>query len=501
MELQQLFQTVGGAVLSGSSSMAITGLEYHSQRIQPGHVFFAIHGFREDGLSYVADAASRGAVAVVSEAAAPENLAPGISSWVRVPDARRALALASCRFYGNPSGEIPLVGITGTNGKTTVSFLIASVLEQAGMRPALIGTLGNRLRFSGRPVQVATPQTTPESLDLQRLLREAIDHRGAAAVMEVSSHSLVLDRVSGCRFHTALWTTFSRDHLDFHESMENYFLAKQKLFLPSENGPAPRYAILNADDDRIDAVRKLTPAQVISFGMKPRADVSASQWNCSPARLEMTIQIPAGPMEIESPLTGAHNACNLLAAVAACIALEVPAEHIQEGLRSVTVPGRMEPIDEGQPFAVMVDYAHTDEGIRTLVATAREWTKQGRLTIVFGCGGDRDRSKRPLMGQAAAECDRVILTSDNPRTEDPVQILNDVRVGLQKGSANYLVEQDREAAIRQALLDARAGDTVLIAGKGHETWQIVGQDRMPFDDREVAGRILREMGFSPADRK
>jgi UDP-N-acetylmuramoyl-L-alanyl-D-glutamate--2,6-diaminopimelate ligase len=499
MTLQQLFQPVLGTVLFGDGNTAIAGLEHHSGRLLAGQVFFAIQGFRQDGHRFIPDALQRGASAVASELPPPANWAGSRAVWVQVPNVRKALALAAAEYYGHPSQQLNLIGVTGTNGKTTTSFLIASILHAAGRRPALLGTIEYRLAFGEDSTRHPAPNTTPESLELQRFLREVVDTGGRAAVMEVSSHSLVLERVTGCAFHTAVWTNFSRDHLDFHGDIGEYFAAKSRLFLVSEVLPAPSCAVLNADDPRVSDLRGKTPSRVLQFGIEQPADVTARKWKASRGGIEFTAQTPAGPIELSSPLVGRHNVYNLLAAAAAGFALELSPEQIREGVRSVRVPGRMEAIEEGQPFAVYVDYAHTDEALKNVVASARELTPQGQLIVVFGCGGDRDRTKRPLMGLAAAACDRVVLTSDNPRTEDPLQVLNDVMVGLQKGSANYVVEPDRAVAIERALREARAGDTVLIAGKGHETHQIVGDQRLPFDDREVARAVLRNLGFGQSE--
>jgi UDP-N-acetylmuramoyl-L-alanyl-D-glutamate--2,6-diaminopimelate ligase len=498
MTLQELFRTVRGAAFFGDRGIRISGLQYHSARVQPGNVFFAIRGYRQDGHRFLEEARRRGAAAVASELPSSDRLAAGTACWVQVPDARNALALTAAEFYRHPSRDLQLVGVTGTNGKTTVSFLIASILNAAARQPALLGTIEYRLAFGDPAASAPAPQTTPESLDLQRLLREVVDRGGGAAVMEVSSHSLVLERVTACSFHTAVFTNFARDHLDFHASAEEYFQAKSRLFLPSEEGPAPRFAILNADEERVSQLGDRTPSRVMRFGIDRSSDVGAGRWKSGRGGIEVTAQTPAGPIEISSALVGRHNVYNLLAGVAAGLALEVSPDAIQNGIRDLRVPGRMEAIEEGQPFAVFVDYAHTDEALKTLVASARELAGAGELILVFGCGGDRDRGKRPLMGLAAAGCDRVILTSDNPRTEDPLQILNDVMVGLQKGNANYAVEPDRALAIERALREARAGDTVLLAGKGHETYQMVGQERLPFDDRAVARAALRELGFEGA---
>jgi len=507
MTLQQLFQSIRGASFSGDPQFAISGLEYDSRRVSPGQVFFAICGYRQDGHRFIPQALERGAVAVASESAPPPDFQPrgkgaggaGAPVWVQVPSIRLALALGAGEFYGHPSRDLALVGVTGTNGKTTVSFLIASILDAAGKKPALIGTIEYRPRFADPAASVPAPNTTPESLDLQRLLREVADGGGQAAVMEVSSHSLVLERVAGCEFHAAVWTNFSRDHLDFHSGAEDYFAAKSRLFVPSENHPAPRFAVLNGDEARLAAIAEQTPARVLRFGIENPADVCAKKWKAGPGGIRFTAQTSAGPLEIESPLVGRHNVYNLLAAAAAAMALEATPDQIQQGVRSLRVPGRMEAVNQGQPFGVYVDYAHTEEGLRNAVAAARELDPTGQLILVFGCGGDRDRSKRPLMGLAAAACDRIFLTSDNPRSEDPLQIINDVTVGLQKANAHYVIEPDRASAITRALAEARAGDIVLIAGKGHENYQVVGDQRLPFDDRQAARAALGKMGFERKD--
>jgi UDP-N-acetylmuramoyl-L-alanyl-D-glutamate--2,6-diaminopimelate ligase len=493
MTLAHLFQSISGSRISGDAQRIVAGLEYDSRRIAVGEAFFAISGFRQDGHRFIPDALDRGASAIVSESA--PRAEAGSAAWVQVPNVRRALALAAAEFYSHPSRALDLVGVTGTNGKTTTAFLIASILDAAGRCPALFSTIEYRPRFGQPECRVPAPNTTPESLDLQRMLREAADAGGKAAVMEVSSHSLALDRVAGCSFHTAVWTNFSRDHLDFHSGVEDYYAAKARLFLPVEDKPAPSFAVLNADDSRIVAIAPQTTAPVLTFGIEQPADVSTRKWRASRSGLAFTAQTPRGRIELQSPLVGRYNIYNLLAATAAGIALEATLEQIQQGVSGLTVPGRMEAIQEGQTFGVYVDYAHTEEALKNLVAAAREQNPDGRLILVFGCGGDRDRSKRPLMGMAAAACDRVILTSDNPRTEDPLQVINDVTVGLQRADASYVVEPDRAVAIERALEEAKPGDTVLIAGKGHENYQIVGDARIPFDTRAAARSPLRKLGF------
>ena len=495
MILQQLFERISDAHIHGDPNLSVTGLEYHSQRVAPGQVFFAIHGFQEDGNRFIAEAVARGAVAVASELSPPSFQPEKIAAWVQVPDARKALALAANRFYGEPSRDLRLVGITGTNGKTTTAFLLASILERAGWKPALLGTIEYRLGQGERGPRWVAPHTTPESLDLQRMLREVVQAGGRSTVMEVSSHALALERVTGCSFHTAVFTNFSRDHLDFHGDLESYYAAKERLFLPSEETPPPAFAVLNADDARLSALRSKIGSRVITFATEAAADVTARKWKATRGGLEFTAATPAGPVEVRSPLLGRHNVSNLLAAIAAALPFEVAPEDVSAALLPVRVPGRMETVEEGQPFSVMVDYAHTDDALRHLIASARELNPQGRLLLVFGCGGERDRSKRPLMGMAAGACDWVVLTSDNPRGEDPLQILNDVTVGLQKVSANYVAEPDRARAIEKALGEARSGDMVLLAGKGHEKYQIIRDQKIPFDDREAARAALRALGY------
>ena len=495
MILQQLFAGVADARLDGNPNCSVTGLAYHSQRVTPGDIFFAIRGWKEDGNRFIPEAVSRGAVAVASELPSDQYAGAKPPAWIQVPNVRRALALAAAMFYGDPSCELRLVGITGTNGKTTTAFLVSSILEEAGEQPALFGTIEYRLAGERGERSVAS-HTTPESLDLQRMLREVVRRGGRSAVMEVSSHALALERVTGCRFHAAVFTNLSRDHLDFHGDVESYYAAKEKLFLPPEGTPPPAYAVLNADDPRSAGLRSKIRGPIVTYGLESAADVTTRKWKATTQGIEFTATTPAGPVEVRSALLGRHNVSNLLAAIAAAVTLEIPPEATGRGISAVRVPGRMETIDEGQPFRVVVDYAHTEDALRALIASARELCPQGRVLLVFGCGGERDRSKRPAMGMAAGACDWVVLTSDNPRGEDPLQILNDVTVGLQKASANYVAEPDRARAIERAIGEARPSDLVLLAGKGHETVQIIGEQKIPFDDREVARATLRALGFS-----
>jgi len=500
MRLEQLFEEVPGTTLFGDPTLEISGLEYDSRRVGPGQLFFAIHGMKQNGEQFIPEALERGAIAIASESAPDPRSTGKPSSWVQVANARTAMALASNRYYGYPSRKIKLIGVTGTNGKTTTSHVLASILRCAGWKPSLFGTIEYWLNLAEGDERWRAPNTTPESLDLQRLLHRVVEGGGLSAVMEVSSHSLALDRVAGCSFHLAIFTNFSRDHLDFHNDLEAYFAAKEKLFLGSETTPAPAFAILNADDPRYPALRAGTPSRVVTYAVDAEADVVARKWKGGAGGLQFTADTPAGPVEVHSSLPGRHNVYNLLASVAAAVTLEVPPTEISQGILLVQVPGRLEPLELGQPFGVFVDYAHTDDALRHLLAAAKEWQGTGRIILVFGCGGERDRSKRPLMGMAAGEADNVVLTSDNPRSEDPLGILNDVIVGLQKVRANYEVEPDRARAIQMAIQKARPGDTVLIAGKGHESTQWVGSEKILFDDRHVAREALRQLGYqSPGE--
>jgi UDP-N-acetylmuramoyl-L-alanyl-D-glutamate--2,6-diaminopimelate ligase len=410
---------------------------------------------------------------------------------VRVADARKALATIGANFYGRPVDRLELVGITGTNGKTTTSFLVDSIVRAAGRRTGLFGTIEYRTPADIRPATT----TTPESLDLQRFLAEIVQEGGTNAVLEASSHALALDRLWGCRFAAAVFTNLTRDHLDFHRTMEDYFMAKRRLFEGTGAG-APAVGVLNVDDPYGKQLVGVA-ARTITYGLGNGAEVAPRKLPASFLRLEFTAETPGGRVDVRSPLIGRINVYNLLAAVATGVALGFPREAIETGVRELAlVPGRFERIDLGQPFLVVVDYAHTDDALKNLLATARDLDPNGRVITLFGCGGDRDRAKRPLMGEAAGRMsDVVVLSTDNPRSEDPLKIINDAQVGLQRTPAKVLIEPDRERAIELALDQARPGDIVLLAGKGHETKQVLKDRTLELDDREVARRLLRQRGF------
>jgi UDP-N-acetylmuramoyl-L-alanyl-D-glutamate--2,6-diaminopimelate ligase len=475
------------------ASLPIQGLDFDSRRVQPGWLFFAFPGAKADGRQFAADALGRGAAAVVSESEAPPELAP---RWIRAEQGRQALALASRNFYGRPDERIALTGITGTNGKTTTSYLIDSVLRTAGYKTALIGTIEYHL--AGRVLPAVN--TTPESLEFVRLLSELEREGGSHAIMEVSSHALALGRVYGMRFHTAVFTNLTRDHLDFHGTMEDYFAAKNLLFMGA-GGPPPRYAVINRDDPASSRLKLSPSTKVLRYGTGADADLRARHISSGFQGLRFDVQYGKTRIPIESPLIGRINVYNILAACGAAVSHAVPVETISRGIGALrAVPGRFERIDEGQPFVVAVDYAHTDDALRNVIAVARGLNPK-RVITLFGCGGDRDRAKRPLMGQAAAEAsDLVVLTSDNPRSEDPLAIMNDALVGIRRTDVPHIVEPDRASAIARALKEAREGDIVILAGKGHENYQVLKDRTISFDDRAVAREVLRGYGYHKSNQ-
>ncbi|MGD0128041.1 MAG: UDP-N-acetylmuramoyl-L-alanyl-D-glutamate--2,6-diaminopimelate ligase [Terriglobia bacterium] len=489
MKLTDLLRGLDGLDIGLEAEGEVTSLACDSRHVRRGSLFFAVQGEKADGHTFVSQALDRGAVAIVSERLPPKELA---SRWVRVPRIRRALSTAGRRFYNLPDLHLKLVGITGTNGKTTTAFLVDSILRAAGIRTGLFGTIEYR---AGGEVLPAL-NTTPESLDLWSYLAQTVEAGGDGAVMEVSSHALAQERVWGFPYYVAVFTNLTRDHLDYHKDFEHYFEAKRRLF-EGLGTPPPATAVINIDDPWGRKLLELRGSRQLTYGMNSNAQVKVKRLDSRHDGLEGTIVTPAGKLELVSSLVGRANLANILAATAASIAYGVPLELIELGLRNLkAVPGRFERIDEGQTFLVVVDYAHTDDALRNVLNTARELTRN-RLIVVFGCGGERDRAKRPMMGEAAGSLsDLAVLTSDNPRSEDPLLIMNDALVGLQKAGKPYWAEVDREKAIRKALEEAREGDVVVLAGKGHETYQVLKDGPIPFDDREVARRVLREMGYS-----
>jgi len=492
--------------VTGPLEVPIRGLAIDSRAVAPGDLFVALRGSLADGHAHLAEALSLGAAALMVESL-PAGIAPGGRPVVVVADSRRSLAPLAARFFGHPSEELTLIGVTGTNGKTSTTYLLESMLASAGRRPGLIGTV--EVRFAGE--QLRSINTTPESLELQRILR-AMRNRGVDAVaMEVSSHALTIGRTDGCRFAVAALTNVTQDHLDFHQTMEAYRNAKLRLF--GEQLRAGASAVVNLDDPSAEhflAAARRAGARTLGVARKGGAGVDASLEEASVTRggTRARLRLPSGALDVELPLLGDFNLENLLVAVGCAVALGIEPAAIARGVAGCPqVPGRVERVDPQQPDTptVLVDYAHTPDAVDKLLRTIRPMAR-GRLITVFGCGGDRDRGKRAPMAEAVARwSDRTIATSDNPRTEDPERILDDVAAGLgglcrvepaalDASTASYVRLVDRREAIALAVALARPEDTVVIAGKGHEDYQIVGRERLPFDDRHEARRALERRG-------
>ncbi|GAC1636144.1 MAG: UDP-N-acetylmuramoyl-L-alanyl-D-glutamate--2,6-diaminopimelate ligase [Candidatus Acidiferrum sp.] len=480
-----------GAVLTHvQAATLIRSVACDSRKVQPQGLFFALQGAKEDGTKFARDAVSRGAVAVVSEAVAPAQL-PNSVAWIRVPAARKALAVAAANFYGHPANSLQLAAVTGTNGKTTTTSLIDSIVKASGAKTGLFGTIAYHTPLGDYPA----PNTTPESVDLQGFFAEIRDAGGKFAILEASSHSLMMDRLWGCHFQAAVFTNLTREHMDFHKTFEDYFAAKRRLFEGTGAGPA-EVAVLNADDEYGPRLRGIAKSTV-TYGIENAADISAKKFQLNFSGLTFTAHTPNGKLQIASSLVGRINVYNILAAIGAAQALGLSNEVIEAGVKNLaSVSGRFQQVALGQPFLVIVDYAHTDDALQNLIKTARELNSKGRVITLFGCGGGKDRTKRPVMGEVAGRLsDLTILTNDNPRQEDPLKIISDVVVGLQKTNGKYLIEPDREKAISIAIDEAREGDIVLLAGKGHEDYQALADTILPWDDREQARRALRDRGF------
>ena len=484
----------GLQVPRGGGDPQILGLDYDSRRVKPGWAFVAMQGEATNGNRYIDSALQNGAVAVVTDS--PEEKPRPEVAWTVVPHGRTALAQLSANFYKRPADKLKLTGVTGTNGKTTTTFLIESILNFCGRKPALIGTIEYHIAGKIFPA----PHTTPESLELNQLFSQALAAGATEAVMEVSSHALEQGRVFGIHYDVAVFTNLTRDHLDYHKDMQSYFAAKRMLFAGAGGRP-PRAAVINAEDEYGSALLSVSrnmSEHLISYGIN-RGEVQAANIDLQPQGTAFDLMTPLGKVKIRSSLIGQVNVYNVTAAASAALARGCSLDQISQAVAHFQqVPGRFERVDCGQPFTVVVDYAHTDDALRNLTAIARDFAgrsgARGRVITVFGCGGDRDRSKRPLMGEAAGKgSDFVVLTSDNPRSEDPRKIMDDAVPGLKRSGVRYAVEADRRKAVAMALAEARAGDVVLIAGKGHEKVQITREGAAPFDDVQVAREALQKM--------
>jgi UDP-N-acetylmuramoyl-L-alanyl-D-glutamate--2,6-diaminopimelate ligase len=481
MRLSELTRGLG---LPGSpgADPEVTGVEHDSRRVRPGDLFVALPGQRFDGRAFAAAAVAAGAVAVAGPA--PEERGTEVAApWLVVDDPRPLLGPLAARVHGHPDRELILAGVTGTNGKSTVATLIAAILSAAGHPAGFIGTLGYRFQENS----YEGGHTTPEASDLFRILREMRDDGAAAVAMEVSSHALAMGRVGGAAFDAAVFTNLTRDHLDYHQDFEDYFAAKRMLFDLLKPGRRPAF---NVDDPYGRRLAAEIP-DALTFG--ERGEVSAREVALTTAGIRGILTTPRGEVPFTTSLLGRYNFSNLLAAAAAAETLGLPHEAVAAAFAAQRpVPGRLEPVDRGQPFAVFIDYAHTDAALDAVLRSAREVVEGGKVAVVFGCGGDRDPGKRPLMGKIAGElADLVIATSDNPRSEEPLAILAAVEEGLKaSGNRGYRLVPDRRAAIREAIAAAEPGWAVVVAGKGHETYQIVGDKKLPFSDLEEIGQAL-----------
>ncbi|MDG0793272.1 UDP-N-acetylmuramoyl-L-alanyl-D-glutamate--2,6-diaminopimelate ligase [Cohnella ginsengisoli] len=491
MQLNQLAKELLLHRIVGDGGVHIQGIEADSRAVEAGQLFFCLPGHTVDGHDFAPQALERGAAALVVSRELPLS-APQLV----VPDVRRALAVLADSWYGHPSHKLRPIGVTGTNGKTTTTYLIERILSDAGISPGVIGTIEARYAGASYPMS----GTTPDILPLQRLLGAMAETGTERAVMEVSSHALEQGRTWGTRFRTAIFTNLTQDHLDYHVTMEAYADAKGLFFsrLGNDYGAGPEdrsFAVLNADDPVSAKFAKLTAAEVVTYGIEQEADVSAQNVRISSRGTSFDVETFRGSKSVQLRMVGKFNVYNALASLTAALCEGIGLDAAVASLEAVPgVPGRVEAVDEGQPYAVVVDYAHTPDGLDNVLRAVRE-IAEGRVICVFGCGGDRDRTKRPIMGKiAAALADVMLVTSDNPRSEDPLAILRDIEAGLKEDAVDpgrYELEPDRGAAIHKAVEMAGPGDVVLIAGKGHETYQIIGDVTHDFDDRLTARDAIR----------
>jgi UDP-N-acetylmuramoyl-L-alanyl-D-glutamate--2,6-diaminopimelate ligase len=503
MRLADLILDLEHLDFKGDPGVEITGLAYDSRQVKAGYLFVALRGNTLDGHGYLGDAIQRGATALVAEAF---DGTPARTAAVRVSNSRAALSKLAVRFYDEPAAGLNLIGITGTNGKTTTSYLLESILRAAGAKPGVIGTINYRLGGRTYPA----PLTTPESLDLMRLLREMADEGVTDVIMEVSSHALDQNRTADCPFKVAVFTNLSRDHLDYHRTMGAYFKAKSRLFteLQATRSEGQAHAVINRDDPKGAELIRLTRANLMTYGLGKDCDLHADGVSADYAGIGARLITPVGEAAVRSPLLGAFNTYNILAATGAALALGVALDDVVTGIEQLNVvPGRLETVPNPRGLRMVVDYAHTPDALSKTMGTLKLLV-EGKLITVFGCGGDRDKGKRYEMGLAAGQqSDLVVITSDNPRSEEPSAIIAQVESGTRESDLpkttwsssrpqatppGYFIEVDRRKAIRMAVAMAGAEDLVLIAGKGHEDYQIIGGERRHFDDREEAGLAASE---------
>lgn len=493
MRLKELLQGLSYEVLQGSLETEVTGLALHSQQVEKGHLFGAVVGTQLDGHQFIGQALRGGAVAILGQKESPPL--PLEATYIRVADSRQSMAHVAEAFYGRPSAQIGLIGITGTNGKTTTLHLLKAILEKASLKPSTIGTISYDV--GGQSIEAHN--TTPSCVELSRLFHKAVQAGHQWLIMEVSSHSLEQKRVEALAFDMAIFTNITHDHLDYHPSFDHYLQAKRRLFqLLSRNEQKKGTAMVNRDDPHASSIIKATRGQVITYGLRNKAHYRAANWSLSLRGSSFEVLTPEEKARVSLSLPGLHNIYNSLSALATAGAMGIDLRTAIEAIEGVhEVPGRLEAIEQGQPFDVFVDYAHSPDGLRAILESVKPLC-QGRLIVVFGCGGNRDQLKRPIMGAVAAKwSDFVIVTSDNPRKESPSQIASEIEKGLKESSKirgdDYVIILDRYEAIQKALSMAQSQDVVIIAGKGHENYQIFEDRVIPFDDREAARQVLRQM--------
>jgi len=467
-------------LLDDVKGVEISNIVYDSRKVVPGSLFVCIEGYKVDGHRYIREAVNKGAAALViqKDVVTPEGL-----PIIKHNNPRRVLAEVSARFYDYPSRKLNLIGVTGTKGKTTTTFMIKSIMEQAGHKVGLIGTIAN---YIGDRV-VEAQRTTPESLELQEMFSEMLSQKVDTVVMEVSSHSLDLSRVHACEFDVGIFTNLTQDHLDFHLNFENYFKAKAKLFDLCKVGKA------NVDDEYGQRLLEMKKCPMQSFGIDHPADIKAENINIKPEGTSFKVKIPNGDIDVCVPIPGKFSVYNSLSAISACLCFDVNSNDIIKGLENLKVPGRAELVETNKNFTVMVDYAHSPDSLENILETVKGYAK-GRIVVVFGCGGDRDRTKRPIMGQIAGElADFTVISSDNPRTEEPEAIISEIVEGIKRTKGEYIIIADRHEAIEYAIKNAIENDIIVIAGKGHETYQIFKDKTVHFDDREIAKDAIEKL--------
>ncbi|KUO73574.1 MAG: hypothetical protein APF77_02765 [Clostridia bacterium BRH_c25] len=483
MKLQELLKGVDIISSRGSMDVEINGIVYDSRKIKKGNLFICVSGYTKDGHSYISDALQRGAAAFLVE----KDVDVEGAAVVKVNSSRSAMPLLANNFYGNPTQKLRLIGITGTSGKTTTTYLVKSIFEAAQKKTGLLGSISTQI---GDKIYVSS-KTTPESLDLQNLFREMVDMHMDYAVMEVSSHSLELGRVDGCKFSVGVFTNLSQDHLDFHKTMESYREAKKKLFY--KTGDAN---IINIDDmhgkliaDELSSLK----VPLITFGIDHQADIMAKDIRINSKGVSFVLTTPKYEAELKIKIPGKFSVYNALAAAAVAYVAGIDRKTIREGLYKVgCVPGRSEIVETDTPYTVIIDYAHKPDGLEKILTAIRQYAK-GRIITLFGCGGDRDKEKRPMMGRIAGELsDYVIITSDNPRSENPLEIIEQAEAGIKSTGCDYICIENRRDAIKYALKTANPDDIVVLAGKGHETYQVLKDRTIPFDERDIVAELLRE---------